>query len=75
MSNCLGVWVLSGLLWSMGYGEIRLVGPIVDVGKCLGNLACRAFWRVWGMVKFVWLFGGVGDCLGLVWPCSFELQS
>ena len=31
MSNCLGVWVLCGLLWSIGYGEIGLVGPFVDV--------------------------------------------
>jgi hypothetical protein len=53
------------LLWSMGYGEIGLVEPLANVGKCLGNWACGAFCGVWGMVKLVWLFGGVSDCLGL----------
>ena len=65
MINCLGVWVLYDLLWSMGYGEIRLVGPLANMGKCLGNWACRAFCGVQGMVKVVWPFGGVSDCLGL----------
>jgi hypothetical protein len=27
--------------------------------------ACVASYRVWGMVKLVWLFGRVRDCLGL----------
>jgi hypothetical protein len=43
MIKCLGVWALCDILWSMGYGEIGLVGPLVDVGKCLGYWVCRAF--------------------------------
>ena len=27
--------------------------------------ACVAFCGVWGMVKVMWLFGEVSDCLGL----------
>ena len=27
--------------------------------------ACVASYGVWGMVKLVWPFGGVSDCLGL----------
>jgi hypothetical protein len=52
-------------LWSNRNGETRLVEPLANVGKSLGNWACRAFCGVWGMVKVVWLFGGVNDCLGL----------